>query len=167
MILKKSLLFILISFLFSSCVTCVKELQPVCVTRYNSLDQYTYFYITPTETKSSSSGGVYGNQYGVYGSSSSKSTNPADIISGYLIKKGLIRLPEIKNNLSDKTMIINYGETGRRSVGLGYTIEITLQVLSAKTNEVICVVTGEGIGDTEADDIRIAINRCLEELYQK
>ena len=75
-------------------------------------------------------------------------------------------MPEIKNDLAEKTMIINYGETGRRPAGLGYTIEITLQILSAKTNEVLCVVTGEGQGETEADDIRIAINRCLEELYK-
>ena len=76
-------------------------------------------------------------------------------------------MPEVKSDLADKTMIINYGETGRRSTGLGYTIEIKLQILSAKTSEVICVVTGEGQGETEADDIRIAINRCLEEMYRQ
>ncbi|MBO4308030.1 MAG: hypothetical protein J5848_06955 [Bacteroidales bacterium] len=159
----KTIFILLMPLLFASCVS----LQPVRVTRNSSLDQYTYFYITPTETKTGSSGGVYGNGYGVYGSSRSKSTNPADIISGYLIKRGLVRLPEIKSDLADKTMIINYGETGRRSTGLGgYTIEVTLQILSAKTSEVICVVTGEGQGETEADDIRIAINRCLEEIYK-
>lgn len=161
--LKKIILFTFMPLVFASCVT----LQPVRVTRNTSLDGYTYFYITPTETKTASSQSVYyGN--GVYSSSESKSTNPADVISGYLIKRGLIRLPNVKDDLADKTMIINYGETGRRSTGLGgYTIEITLQILSAKTSEVICVVTGEGQGETEADDIRIAINRCLEELYRQ
>ena len=158
--LKKIILLTLMPLVFASCVT----LQPVRVTRNTSLDNYTYFYITPTEAKTGSTGGVY---YGVYGSSLSKSTNPADIISGYLIKRGMVRLPEVKSDLADKTMIINYGETGRRSTGLGYTIEITLQILSAKTSEVICVVTGEGQGETEADDIRIAINRCLEEMYKQ
>lgn len=162
--LKKNILLALMPLIFASCVS----LQPVRVTRNASLDNYTYFYITPTETKTGSSGGVYGNGYGVYGSSRSKSTNPADIISGYLIKKGMIRLPEVKSDLADKTIIINYGETGRRSTGLGgYTIEITLQIISAKTSEVICVVTGEGKGETEADDIRIAIIRCLEEIYRQ
>ena len=161
--LKKNMLLALMPFIFASCVS----LQPVRVTKNASLDNYTYFYITPTETKTGSSGGVYGNGYGVYGSSTSRSTNPADIISGYLIKRGLVRLPEIKSDLADRTMIINYGETGRRYAGLGYTIEITLQIISAKTNEVICVLTGEGMGDTEADDIRIAINRCLSELYRQ
>ena len=158
--LKKIILLTLMPLVFASCVT----LQPVRVTRNTSLDNYTYFYITPTEAKTGSTGGVY---YGVYGSSLSKSTNPADIISGYLIKRGMVRLPEVRSDLADKTMIINYGETGRRSTGLGYTIEITLQILSAKTSEVICVVTGEGQGETEADDIRIAINRCLEEMYRQ
>ena len=161
--LKKIISLALMPLIFASCVT----LQPVRVTRNASLDNYTYFYITPTETKTGSTGDVYGNGYGVYGSSTSKSTNPTDIISGYLIKRGMVRLPEVKNDLADRTIIINYGETGRRSTGLGgYTIEITLQILSAKTSEVICVVTGEGQGETEADDIRIAINRCLEELYK-
>lgn len=159
----KNILLAFIPLFFVSCVS----LQPVRITRNSALDNYTYFYITPTETKTGSSGGMYGNGYGVYGSSVSKSTNPADIISGYLIKRGMVRLPEIKNDLADKTIIINYGETGRRDAGLGYTIEVTLQILSAKTSEVICVVTGEGMGDTEADDIRIAINRCLEEIYRR
>ena len=164
MILKKSILFILTSLLFASCV----ELQPVCVTRYNTLDQYTYFYITPTGTKTSSSGGVFSNGFGVYGLSQTKSTNPADIISGFMIKKGLIQLPELNNELAEKTMIINYGETGRCNMDFSADIiEITLQILSAKTNEIICVVTGEGHGETEADGIRVAIYRCLEELYQK
>ncbi len=161
---KKIILLALMSLLL---VSCVVSLQPVRVTRNASLDNYTYFYITPTETKTGSSGGVYGNGYGVYGSSTSKSTNPADIISGYLIKRGMVRLPEVKNDLADKTMIINYGETGRRNTSTGYTIEVTLQFISAKTNNVICVVTGEGQGQTEADDIRIAINRCLEEMYKQ
>jgi len=154
-------------FVMAIILTSCASLQPVNVTKNSSLDKYTYFYITPTETKTGSSGGVYGNGYGVYGSSISRSTNPADIISGYLIKKGLIRLPELKSDLADNTMIINYGETGRRPKGLGYTIEITLQIISAKTSEVICLVTGEGMGETEADDIRIAINRCLDEMYKQ
>ena len=148
--------------LFVSCVS----LQPVRVTKNDSLDKYTYFYITPTEAKTSSTGVAFESGNHVYGNTT-KSTNPSDVISGFLIKKGLVRLPELRSELSDRTMIINYGETGRRSTGLGgYTIEVTLQVLSAKTNEVICVVTGEGQGETEADDIRIAINRCLEEMYK-
>lgn len=162
----KTRLFILIVLLSFVLVSC-ESLMPVSVHRNSSVGGYKYFYITPTETKTGSSGGMYSVGSGLYGVTTSKSTNPADVISGYLIKRGLVRLPEIKDDLADKTMVINYGETGRRSVGFGYAIEITLQIISAKTNEVICVLTGEGKGETEADDIRIAINRCLQEMYME
>ena len=48
---------------------------------------------------------------------------------------------------------------------LGYTIEITLQFLSADTHEVVCTSTAEGMGETEADDIRIAIQKALTEVF--
>lgn len=168
----KTIFILLMPLIFASCVSTYQApqpviLEPVSVFLNESIEPYTYFYITTTEVKTSSSGSVYGNEYGVYGASSSRSTNPSDIISGNLIKKGLIRLPEVKSELADRTMIINYGETGRRNTSTGYTIEITLQMVSAKTNQVICVLTGEGQGKTEADDIRIAINRCLDELYHQ
>ena len=166
--LTKIIVLALMPIMFASCVSLQPvSLLPVRLTKNTSLNGYTYFYITPTETKTGSSGGVYGNSYGVYGSSMSQSTNPADIISGYLLKRGMVRLPEVKSDFADKTMIINYGESGRRNTSTGYTIEITIQILSAKTSEVVCVVTGEGQGETEADDIRIAINRCLEEMYKQ
>lgn len=151
---------------FSSCAS----LQPAVVTRHTSLDGYRYVYITPTSGLTSSSGGVYGGTYGVYGSTQSKSVNPSDIIAGYMIRKGFVQVPEIKPELASQTLIVNYGESGRRNVfgGLGgYTIEITLQFLSAHNHEVVCISTAEGMGSTEADDIRIAINRALEEVFKK
>lgn len=168
--ITKIILLALIPLMFSSCASVSYQpviLNPVQITRNAPIDEYRYFYITPNEAKTSSMGGIYGNNKGVYGSSVSKSTNPSDIISGYFIKKGLVRLAEIKKDIEGQTMIINYGETGRRNTSTGYTIEVTLQFVSAKTNNVICVVTGEGQGQTEADDIRIAINRCLEEMYKQ
>ena len=58
-----------------------------------SIRDYTYFYVTPTNELSSSTG-VYGNQYGVYGGTT-KSINPSDVISGILFKNGFIRVNEI------------------------------------------------------------------------
>lgn len=161
--LKKIILLALMPLIFTSCVS----LQPVKITRNAPLDQYTYFYITPTETKTSSSSVGYRFRNGIYLNPPNRSTNPADLITAYLINKGLVRIPEIKDELSDKTMIINYGETGRRRINSGSSTAVTLQIISAKTSEVLCIVTGEGRGQTEADDIRIAINRCLEELYRQ
>jgi hypothetical protein len=153
----KLIAIIILNILLYSC----GPLKPVTVVKNSHIENYKYIYISSTKSLTSSSGGVYGNQYGLYGSSTSKSVNPTDVISGSLAKKGFIRLPELKNELSDKTLIINYGESGRRNRGFGYTIEVTIQFVSAKTNELISSCTAEGQGETEADDIRQAITRCL------
>ena len=151
----------ILMFLINSCAS----LKPVTYNGNTSLIGYKYAYITPTSGLSSSSGGVYGNAYGVYGSTISKSINPADVISGILMKNGFTLIPELDEELKDRTIIINYGETGRRNVFWGYTIEITLQILSADTLEVLCTTTAEGMGSTEADDIRIAITRAMEAIF--
>ena len=117
-----------------------------------------------TKSLTSSTGVAYAVGNGLYGNTS-KTINPSDVISGTLLKHGFVRLPELDQSLLDKTLIVNYGESGRRSKLLGYTIEVTIQFLSAKTKTVVCVCTAEGMGSTEADDIRIAINRALEPLF--
>ena len=150
--------------LLNSCAS----LQPVIVTRHTPLNGFRYVYITPTVGLTSGTGSVYGGNYGVYGSSVSKSVNPSDIIAGYMMRKGYVQVPEIKPEYAFQTLIINYGETGRRDIWgglLGYTIEVTIQFLSAQTHEVVCTSTAEGMGSTEADDIRIAINRALDEVF--
>ena len=145
---------------------CVPLLLPATTIKNSPIETFKYIYITPTKNLTSSSGGVYGGAYGVYGSSRSKSVNPSDVISGILTKKGFIRLPVLKDELTDETIIINYGESGKRNTGLGgYTIEVTIQFISAKSSELISSCTAEGQGETEADDIRQAITRCLSALY--
>ena len=161
----KALKFIALSMLMLLINSCAVTLKPVTYNGNTSLIGYKYAYITPTSGLSSSSGGVYGNAYGVYGSTISKSINPADVISGILMKNGFTLIPELDDELKDRTIIINYGETGRRNVFWGYTIEITLQILSADTLEVLCTTTAEGMGSTEADDIRIAITRAMEAIF--
>lgn len=130
------------------------------------VSSYKYFYVTPTSELTSSSGGVYGGLYGTYGGTTTKSLNPSDVISGVLLKQGMIRLPELDPELLDKTLVVNYGESGRRNLNLGYTIEVTIQFLQARTHSVVCICTAEGQGSTEADDIRIAINRALKPLFK-
>ena len=127
------------------------------------LNGYKYLYITPTEEKTSTSGYVYNG----IGGSTTHSVNPADIITGCLVKRGYTRIPELKQENLDKTFVINYGETGRRQASLfAYTIEVTLQFISADTHEVLCVSTAEGCGETEADDVRIAIGRSLDAIFK-
>ncbi len=144
--------------LTSSCVT----LKAPTVIRDGSVKNYKYIYISPTNSMISSSGIAYQGQY----YSESVTVNPSDVIAGILSKQGFIRLSNLKPELSDKTLIVNYGESGRRNIGLFTAIEVTIQFVSAKSNTLICSCTAEGAGSTEADEIRQAINRCLNEVIK-
>ena len=147
-------------------VGCSPLLAPT-VTRKSPLNFYKYVYLTPTMEKSSITGGTFGNVYGIYGGTSSHSINPTDLICGHFLKRGFTRLPELKPEFLEQTIVVNFGETGRRNTGWGsYTIEVTIQLLSAQSSEVICIGTAEGRGETEADDVRIAINRCMDKIFE-
>lgn len=153
----KFLTICIMTFYLSGCAS----LRPPTSTINGQIKNYKYIYISPTKSLASSTGASYGGQY----YSSSKSVNPSDVISGILIKEGFIRLPKLKPELSDETLIVNYGESGRRKTGLGgYTIEAIIQFISAKNNSLVSSCTAEGQGATEADDIRIAITRCLKSI---
>lgn len=160
----KKVFFVVFSILMLG--SCAPLRLPVIV-KNAPIETYKYAYISPTKELTSSSGGTYGGQYGIYGSSTTKSVNPSDVIAGVLIKEGFIILPELKSELSNETLIVNYGESGRRNRGFGYTIEVTIQFISAETKQMICSCTAEGQGETEADDIRQAIRRALEGLFPK
>ena len=150
---------LILNFLIFSCA----PLKPATIIKNSSAENYKYIYISPTNSLTSSAGATYGGQY----YSTSKSVNPTDVITGILSKEGFIRLPELKSELTNETLIVNYGESGRRNRGLGYTIEVTIQLVSAKSNELISSCSAEGQGETEADDIRQAIIRCLSALLLK
>ncbi|MBR6297421.1 MAG: hypothetical protein IKR40_13215 [Treponema sp.] len=153
-----SVLFSIVLLSLTSCVT----LKDAEVTKTKDLREYKYVIINSAETLNSSVGvTVYGGGY----FSTGESVNPRDVISGYLIKKGFIILMEKENEFIDKTLIVNYGESGRRDVFWGCTTEVTIQFLTANNNEVICVTTAEGMGDTKADDIKIAITRALDAAF--
>lgn len=143
-------------------------MRPASTILRESMVDYKYVYILDTKELTSSSGGVYGGHYSsVYGATTTKSVNPSDIISGYLLKQGYIRVPELNPTIANETMIVSYGESGRRVAGLGYAIEVTIQFTTATTHTLIASTTAEGQGETEADDIRIAIYRALDALFPK
>jgi len=151
---------ILTSILVNSCYT----LKVPTIMKNDRIEEYKYIFISPTNSLTSSAGATYGSQY----YSATKTVNPSDVIAGILSKEGFIIVPEIKPELIDETIIVNYGESGRRNVGLGgYTIEVTIQFISAKSHRLMSSCTAEGIGSTEADDIRQAITRCLTGLFPK
>ena len=143
---------------------CAVTLKPVSVQHSDSIFKYKYFYIHSTGTlnASPSSGVVVGN---MVISGDSKSVNPGDLIAGQLIRVGFIRVPELMDDIKEKTIIVNYGETGSRAVPMGSTTEITIQFISASTLEPICTCIGEGYGDTKADAIETAVYRCLQQAF--
>ncbi len=144
--------------------SCSTTLKAPIITRNEKIEGYKYVFISPTSDKTSSSGSVYKN----YGSTTSNTINPSDVISGILTKEGFIRLPELKPELTDETIIVNYGESGTRNTGMGgYAMEVTIQFISAKSNKLIGSCTAKGQGRTEVDDIREAITRCLSGLLSK
>lgn len=160
---------IIFSILCTSCSS-ISRLMPVTVVQTNdsnSIRDYRLFYVIPTSEVSSVTGSVFGNNYcGTYGTTYSKSINPADEIAGSLIRRGYVRLPHIDTNFIDQTLVVSYGITGRRQLSLtAYATEITIQFLSARTYQPVCTCTSEGVGETETDDIRVAIERCFEQLF--
>jgi hypothetical protein len=153
-------LFIMISWGYG-CASLRPTLQPATSVKNASIEGYKYIYVSPTNSLTSSSGfAINGDLHSI-----TQTVNPTDLITGIFIKEGLIRLPELKPELAEETIIINYGQSGKRNTGLGgYTLEVTIQLISAKTSTLVCSCTAEGQGLTEADDIRQAITRCLNEL---
>lgn len=143
-----------------------KPLKSPTVMRNAAIDAFKYAYVIPTRELTSGTGGGYSVNGVLFGSGSTKSVNPADVIVGALMKKGFIILPEVKQDKVPQTLIVAYGESGRRNTGFGsYAIEVLIQFSSAQTNEPLCSCVAEGRGETEADDIRQAIDRCLTALF--
>jgi len=158
---KKTLFAVCSLFMLGSC----GPLRVPVIVRNAPVETFKYAYVSPTRELTSGSGGAYSAGNGAYSYSTTKSVNPQDVIAGELIKKGFIIIPELKPEIADETLIVTYGESGRRNRGFGYTIEVTIQFISAETTQVICSCTAEGQGETEADDIRQAIRRALEGLF--
>lgn len=139
-LLKKQILVICGFLMLGACA----PLRVPIIVKKSPIEMFKYAYISPTKELTSSTGSTYGGQYGIYGSSTTKSVNPSDIIAGILIQNGFIIVSEIKSELAKETVIVNYGESGRRNRRFGYTIEVTIQFISADTNQMICSCTAEG-----------------------
>lgn len=135
----------------------------------DTVHNYRYFYITPTGDYTSESASLaVPIGLGMYvGTGNTKTTTPSHIIAGILIKNGYVQVHEVNPENAQETMIVNFGETGRHNQSIGYSIEVTIQFVSASTQRMICTCTADGIGETEADDIRNAIERALDPLFSK
>lgn len=137
------------------------------VKRFHDMNGYKYAIIPQTASHTSGSGGIsYDMGFGMVASGAvSKSVNPGEVIAGILIKKGYI---VVDKSDRDGAFLVKYGQGDRRNVlgGLGgYTLGVSIQMLDSKTHEPLFICTAEGkMGDTETDNIRKAIARCLRDL---
>ncbi|WP_443628511.1 hypothetical protein [Candidatus Njordibacter sp. Uisw_002] len=129
-------------------------LQPVSSSQSESIANYRFIVIPIEKSILSGSGYV------------TKEFSPDDWIEDILLKRGLIRASEVPDGQADKTLILRYANSGTRDVymGLGYTMEVSISILESSTLRPVYNCTAEGIGDTEVDDLRDAISRCLSDL---
>ncbi|MDT8383601.1 MAG: hypothetical protein RRB22_04230 [Gammaproteobacteria bacterium] len=95
-----------------------------------------------------------------------KSTDPASLISGVLLKMGVTRLFKVPDGNKDKLLLVTWGISGTRKIGMlgAYSQEITILMRKADNLDIVYKCTAEGIGSTEADDIREAVFSCLSGL---
>ena len=124
-----------------------------------SLDKYQYMLIEK-------SAGITSIQAS-NGYASSRDVNPGSLIEGLLLKRGLIKVPSASPQTSGKLLLVNYGISGKRNIagGLGgYAQEMTISLVDAERLSLVYSCTAEGIGSTEADDIREAIMNCMRGL---
>jgi len=101
----------------------------------------------------------------VYITSSCNSITPFDVIAGKFIKEGFILVSEINESQKSQTLVVNYGESGRKNYVLGYSVEVTIQLLDAQTYGKIFTSSAYGSGMTERDDLRKASMKCLAAIF--
>lgn len=148
--------------LFTSCLS----IAPTSISRNGSLEGYRYFYVTPTAERTSVSGDVWGGKSGTYGATTSNSINPADLIAGYLMGRGYVRVPEVKAENANQTMIINYGDgNNREGFWTERAVTVTIQIINGKTNDLLCVCKAEAKGGDDARATRFAIEKALNEIF--
>ncbi|MFH0784079.1 MAG: hypothetical protein V2B20_19290 [Pseudomonadota bacterium] len=88
--------------------------------------------------------------------------DPNTVIRGLLLKKGYSEVSEATDDIIAQTLLVRHWPSGERIVFGGNTLEVTIEIIAAKTSHPVFKCTAEGIGQNEADDIREATTRCLD-----
>ena len=164
--MKKNYSFLLLlmgAFIFTSCLS----VAPTSISRSGSLEGYRFFYVTPTAERNSVNGDTWGTRGNTYGSTTSSSVNPADLIAGYLMGRGYVRVPEVKKEDAAQTMVINYGDGNMREGAFfdQRAAEVTIQILNGQTNALVVVCKAEEKSNNEAKATRLAIEKALNEIF--
>lgn len=158
----------LLLFFAALALTACGALKPTTCSVQPTFYKYRYVYIMPTGSVTASTG-VHSSYDRSYVSGGvTKTTNPADLMSGYLMQKGFTILPQLDQTKLSETLVLSYGETGKRSVGflwLSDATSIIIQFRDAQTNELIASAEAEDYGSTEADNIRYALTSALDAIF--
>ena len=160
--MKKILLFFVVA-LFTAC----SSLRPVTYSVQPTLFNYKYVYIMQTGSVTGSSN-IYTLDNGTIIGGTTNTTNPTDIMSGYLMQRGYTVIPQLNEKKLAETLIVSYGETGQRSVGFLWLFDATsiiIQFRDAQTNELIASAEAEDYGSTAAENVRYAIRRALDTIF--
>lgn len=160
--MKKIVLFLLVLV-----ATACGSLQPTTCTVQPNFYKYRYVYIMPTGSVTGSTE-IYNIDRNHVSGGVTKTTNPADLMSGYLMQKGFTVVPQLDQNKLSETLVLSYGETGHRSVGFLWLFDATsiiIQFRDAQTNELVASAEAEDYGSTEADNIRYAIRSALDAIF--
>lgn len=161
--MKKLLLFIA-----TLALTACGALKPTTCSVQPTFYKYRYVYIMPTGSVTGSTG-VYTSYVDnrVHGGVTRTAT-PSDMMSGYLMQKGLTILPQLDEAKKAETLVLSYGETDRRDVGflwLSTSTGIIIQFRDALTNDLIASAEAEDYGSTEADNVRYALRKALDAIF--
>jgi len=162
--MKKILFFFVLAIVATGC----GALKPTTCTVHPDFYKYRYVYIMPTGSVTASTGVHTSYDRSYVSGGVTKTTNPADLMSGYLMQKGFTILPQLDQTKLSETLVLSYGETGKRSVGflwLSDATSIIIQFRDAQTNELIASAEAEDYGSTEADNIRYALTSALDAIF--
>lgn len=89
-----------------------------------------------------------------------ESAYPYEIIASECMKRGYVILHELKPELEGQTMIVNHA-IGSRKSRLGYLPDITIQMISAKTNELLRSATAWSIWGSTAVIIKDSTYKAM------
>ena len=157
-----------LSVLLCAVMTSCLILRGTKVIKNESIYNYQYVYVMPTVATQSVYGATVGTGGTTVGATTTTSVVPSDIIAGQFVKKGFIRVAEVKPETAQQTLSVSYSETNMRKVGGTEATEVTIQVVNAATNRLVCSVTAEGKSQTnQAEEVRMAIDRAMKEMMKK
>lgn len=164
---------LLIALLSTSCITTNVKLKNPDVIKNESIAGYKYVYITPTKDFITLKSNVSSKDNSDVGYIKSESVNQYNLISGFLMKKGYIIIPELSEEKRSSTMIVSCGISNMRKANYALTTilipEMTIQLLSAQTMEVLSISTAEGFShvDDSIEERQVAIMNALNALFNE